>query len=536
MPNLHARLFGGLEFCDADGGELKLATRKARALLAYLVVEPGRWHTRERLAGLLWSDRQQAQARHSLTQALGTIRKLGERADLELIETNADRVRLIGEAVDTDVIKFRASAGSDPTTAAKLCQGMFLDGFVSGDALFDEWAEAERSALHQQTYSVLEAASSQLSESGDANGARALALRWVALEPLSEAAHRQLMRLLVEAGDRAGAVQQYQTCERLLLDELGVGPSTETLGLLGWIKTGPVTVAPPRRPNELPTSGDPGPQREQFNEQFLSSSSKTGKVRRTIDADRPSIAVLPFANLSPDPDQEFFADGLADDIINTLSKISRMRVIARHSTFAYKGRQLDVRAIAGDLGVRYVLEGSVRRAGDRLRVTAQLVETQSGSPLWAERFDRQVEDLFDIQDEITKEVVTALQVELTVGEEARVWSRGTNSIEAWQHCVQAIECQYRLTATHHLQARKLAEKALELDPNYAYAWGVLGFSYYREARLDVSGDRLDRLERAAEIAEKAMSLDSSASWVVGLRAATTAALGVYFQEVVGTIR
>lgn len=333
------------------------------------------------------------------------------------------------------------------------------------------------------------------------------------------------MNLLAGAGDRAGAIQQYQTCERLLLNELGVGPSSETLDLLDWIKTGPVTPAPRRTPNELHNSGDPGQQREQLNKQFHSSSEKTGKVRRAIDADRPSIAVLPFANLSPDPDQEFFADGLADDIINTLSKISRMRVIARHSTFAYKGRQLDVRAIAEELGVRYVLEGSVRRAGDRLRVTAQLVDTKDGSPLWAERFDRQVEDLFDIQDEITKEVVTALQVELTVGEEARVWSRGTNSIEAWQHCVQAIECQYRLTATHHLQARKLAERALELDPNYAYAWGVLGFSYYREARLDASGDRLARLERAAEIAEKATCLDSSASWVVGLRAATTAALG-----------
>lgn len=176
MPKLHARLLGGLEFCDADGGELKLATRKARALLAYLVVEPGRWHTRERLTGLLWSDRQQAQARHSLTQALGTIRKLGERTDLELIETNADRVRLIAEAIDADVIRFRASAGNDPTTAAKLYQGMFLDGFVSGDALFDEWAEAERSALHQQACSVLEAASSLISESCDANDARALAL------------------------------------------------------------------------------------------------------------------------------------------------------------------------------------------------------------------------------------------------------------------------------------------------------------------------------------------------------------------------
>ncbi len=135
--------------------------------------------------------------------------------------------------------------------------------------------------------------------------------------------------------------------------------------------------------------------------------------------------------MSGDPEQEYFADGIAEDIITALSKISRMRVIARNSTFAYKGQAHDLRQVASALGVRYVLEGSIRSSWDRLRITAQLIDANDGSHIWAERFDRTIDDIFDIQDEITKEIVTALQVKLTDGEEARVLARGTIDIEAW---------------------------------------------------------------------------------------------------------
>jgi adenylate cyclase len=178
--------------------------------------------------------------------------------------------------------------------------------------------------------------------------------------------------------------------------------------------------------------------------------------------DKPSIAVLAFDNLSGDPDQEFFSDGLAEDNITALSKIERMRVIARNSTFAYKGRALDLRRIADELGVRYVLEGSVRRGGGRLRITAQLIDANDGSHLWAEHYDRPVDDLFDIQDEITKEIVTSLRVKLTDGEQARVWARGTNNIEAWQFGIQAWEIFRRFSVSDYLEARTLAEKAAEL--------------------------------------------------------------------------
>ncbi len=246
---------------------------------------------------------------------------------------------------------------------------------------------------------------------------------------------------------------------------------------------------------------------------------------------KPSIAVLPFDNMSGDPEQAFFSDGLAEDIITALSKIERMRVIARNSTFAYKGQALDLRRIAEELGVRYVLEGSVRRGGERLRITAQLIDADDGSHLWAERYDRPVDDLFDVQDEITKEIVTALRVTLTDGETARVWARGTNNIAAWRYAVRASELAIRSSSSDYLEARTMAEKATELDPKYAHAWAILCFTYWFEARLGYTGDAGAKFARAAELAEHALTLDDSESWVIGLNAMVAASQGRYDEGV-----
>ena len=169
--------------------------------------------------------------------------------------------------------------------------------------------------------------------------------------------------------------------------------------------------------------------------------------------DTPSIAVLPFANMSADPEQEYFSDGITEDIITALSKISSLLVVARNSTFTYKGRAVDVTQVSREQGVRYVLEGSVRKARNRVRVTAQLVDATTGHHLWAERYDRDLEDIFAVQDEITREVVIALDVRLIAGEQARLWSSGTKNLEAWagrawrhmcfRHCFRSRQRQSR---------------------------------------------------------------------------------------------
>ncbi len=248
-------------------------------------------------------------------------------------------------------------------------------------------------------------------------------------------------------------------------------------------------------------------------------------------AERPSIAILPFNNMSSDPEHEFFADGIVEDIITALSKISQMRVIARNSTFAYKGKSMDLRKVASELGVRYVVEGSVRSGGKRLRITAQLIDANDGSHIWAERFDRTIDDIFDIQDEITKEIVSALQVNLTDGEVAFVMARGTNDTEAWQLCVRATELFMRFNTSDFLEARTLAERAIKLDPNYAYAWATLGFTWWWDGRLGYTGESESKFRRAEEYAKKAMEIDSTVSWAIGLTAMAAAPLGRYEEAI-----
>ncbi|MEQ8965444.1 MAG: adenylate/guanylate cyclase domain-containing protein [Azospirillaceae bacterium] len=224
--------------------------------------------------------------------------------------------------------------------------------------------------------------------------------------------------------------------------------------------------------------------------------------------DIPSLAVLPFANMSGDPDQAFFVDGLVEDIITTLSKLSGLRVIARNSTFVYKGRAVDVREVARDLGVRHVLEGSVRRAADRIRVTAQLLDATTGAHLWAERYDRSIEDIFAVQDEITLVLATEMQVTLTEGEQARLHYTTTGNVEAWTWWVRGL-AHFRKPVTRENSAAALDcwRRALALDPDSAALNAMVGFKHYTDARFGWWDDRPTAIAKANAYAERALALD-----------------------------
>ena len=189
--------------------------------------------------------------------------------------------------------------------------------------------------------------------------------------------------------------------------------------------------------------------------------------------DRPSIAVLPFDNLSGDPEQEYFSDGLTEDLITDLSQLSGLFVTSRHAVFQYKGRQAPPRQVAKDLGVRYVLEGSVRRAANRVRINAQLIDAATGFHLWAQRYDRDLEDIFALQDEITRAIVAALEVRLTARERAGIERRYTENLEAYDLFLQAREGFWRRTQEGAVQARKTLERAIALDPKFAAAHALL---------------------------------------------------------------
>jgi adenylate cyclase len=225
--------------------------------------------------------------------------------------------------------------------------------------------------------------------------------------------------------------------------------------------------------------------------------------------DKPSIAVLPFVNMSRDPEQEFFSDGITEEIITALSKVPNLFVIARNSTFTYKGKPVKVKQVSEELGVRYVLEGSVQKSGDRVRITAQLIDALSSHHLWAERYDRDLKDIFALQDEITMKVITALQVELTAGEMAGVIAKGTKNIDAFIKYLRAFELANRLTKEGNAQAKKILEEAIALDPEYSRLYMGLAMAHIYDVWHGTTESTEQSVARAFELDQKAISLDDS---------------------------
>ncbi len=224
--------------------------------------------------------------------------------------------------------------------------------------------------------------------------------------------------------------------------------------------------------------------------------------------DKPSIAIMPFVNMSNDPEQEYFSDGITEDITSDLSKISSLFVIARNSAFTYKGKAVKVQDVSKELGVRYVLEGSVRRSDIQVRVTAQLVDATTGEHLWSERYDRPLTDIFALQDEIRQKIVFALKVKLTKEEQAWFKTAPTNNLEAYDYYLRGWQLAWRTTKETNAQARQMFEKVLELDPQYAGAYAGLGFTYFMEWFSQWSADP-QNLARAEEMLQKATVLDES---------------------------
>ena len=239
-----------------------------------------------------------------------------------------------------------------------------------------------------------------------------------------------------------------------------------------------------------------------------SAAPKDSAPKPTIDVpDRPSVVVLPFDNMSADAEQEYFVDGMTEDIITDLSKISGLFVIARNTSFTYKGRSIAVPEVCAALAVRYALEGSVRKAGNRVRINAQLIDGTSGGHVWADRFDRDLDDVFALQDEVTQSIVEAMKVTLTPGEQERQDRRPEENVEAYELLLRARQAYYRFTAEGIAETRALCEQALAIDPNYAGPLGLLSESYLSEWFLARSSDPAKTLDRAIETARAAVARD-----------------------------
>jgi adenylate cyclase len=224
--------------------------------------------------------------------------------------------------------------------------------------------------------------------------------------------------------------------------------------------------------------------------------------------DKPSLVVLPFDNMSNDPEQDYFSNGITEVLTSDLSRISSLFVIARNTAFTYKGKAVNVQDVGKELGVRYVLEGSVQKANDQVRIVAQLIDTTTGSHIWSERYDRPLTDIFAVQDEIVQKIVTTLNLQLTLQEQGILVRKRTNNLEAYDTFLRGVEYFYRFTKENNAQARSLFEKATELDSRYAEAYAWLGYSYLI-TWIQQWEPTSQNLQRAFEFVQKALAVDDA---------------------------
>ena len=266
-------------------------------------------------------------------------------------------------------------------------------------------------------------------------------------------------------------------------------------------------------------------------------SMKFASVDRTTYPvpENPSIAVLPFKNLTGEQGQEFLADGITESIIGAISRVSGLFVIASNSVFTYKGKAVKVQTVGEEMGVQYVLEGSVQKEGDRVRITVQLIDALKGHHLWADRYDRELKDLFAIQDDITKQIITALDVKLTCGEVARIDSRGTDNLQAYLKFLEARRYVAHQSSREKVdRARQLMEEVIAMDPGFRAAYHVLGVAHMMTALYGFSRNPRESLELSNNVLEKAIEVDGSSASVVALRGFVLAMLR-RFEEAIAEV-
>jgi TolB-like protein/Flp pilus assembly protein TadD len=458
-----------------DGTALELPpSRKARALLAYLAVT-ARPHRRERLCAMFWDTPDDP--RGALRSSLSKLRAVVDGPERRRIVAARDTVRLDSTDIEIDLYAVRRLACEQKHAlerAAQRFRGEFAEGLDLADCPeFQSWLVAQREDARRLRARLLSA----LIECHAAEPEAALphARTLVQVDPHGAAAHATLLRLLLESERRREAEEQFELSLRMLEESGGSGPRE-----LAHAWRSLVTSAPAEQP------------------------------ALTVP-DKPSIAVLPFTNLSEEPEQEYFADGISEDIITGLSKLRWFFVIARNSSFAYRGQPVDATRAARELGVRYVLEGSVRKGGSRMRVTAQLIDTSSGSCIWADRYDGELSDVFTLQDRITERVVAAIEPKLLEAEALRSHGRSPKDFDAWDMVIHANSLFWRLTRADGEAAVALLRRAVGRYPDYAPAHSMLAFALLMSRILGWSAVAPD-VSEAARLAARAAELDDRDPW------------------------
>ncbi|WP_119272266.1 BTAD domain-containing putative transcriptional regulator [Taklimakanibacter deserti] len=495
MASLEILLLGGFQLRKGDQA-IDLPGRRERALLAYLAMPAGEARSRDKLASMLWSERGDKQARDSLKQAMLRLRKTVEGIEPAPLLSDREFVTLDPAAVSIDVAEFERLTGEGTPEAALramvLYRGDLLDGLEIRDPAFEEWLLMERQRLRDLAREALANLLARHMADGAHDQAAPVARRLVGLDPLREDAHRALMRIYAEQGQTALALKQYQTCRDRLRAELGVKPETETERLHQSI------------------------QHDRSSPRQSTQDSAAPVESATAPTLKPSIAVLPFANLSGDPGQEYFSDGITEDIIAGLARLHWLFVIARNSSFTFKGKAVDAKEIGTRLGVRYLLEGSVRKAGERVRIACRLIDAGSGLHLWTDRFEGTLSDVFDLQDRITSSVVGAIAPRLRDAEIERARRKPTDSIDAYDLFLRALALHNTVIYEDGREALRLLDRAIELDPDYAAAYGLAAYCRMRQRQRGWVDSTTSEGVRLARLAARKGQDDPDALWMAGV--------------------
>jgi TolB-like protein/Flp pilus assembly protein TadD len=495
MPRLQLSLLGGLSARLDSGEPLHVPPRKSGALLAYLALSAGSLHTRDALMARFWSDRSEMQARTSLRQTLSGLRRNLGAIDPPPLVTTGNTVMLTPDAVQTDVGEFETLCASDSPQdferAVALYCGDLLSGISVRDPAFEDWLVTERERLRGLLMRTLTRLLEHRTSSGEMEKALQLGTRLLELDPLLESVHRDVMRLHVRMGRPELALRQYARCREILARELGVDPAPETEVLSKEVAAGRAETARP-----APTADN----------RKLDVSTSQGPAAKASFT-RPCVALLPFTNLSGDSGMDYLVDGVTEDIILRLAHYRWLDVISRHSSFAYADRQLDVRTIARELGAQYVVEGSVRRHGDSLRINAELIDGRDGRHLWAKHHDRKVSDLFAVQEEIATAIAGAIEPELAAEEERRSRARAPRSDDVRDFYHRGMWHLFRFETDDLEEAEKLFRRAIELDPEFAQAHARLAYVYIQKAWYGLHSERRGNLEKAVRVAARAVALD-----------------------------
>jgi TolB-like protein/DNA-binding SARP family transcriptional activator len=479
-------LLGRFELSGPDGRPIDLTSKKLAALLAFLACTAPQGHGRDKLMTLLWGSHFDAQARQNLRQALTRLRRiLGEGA----LVTNAETVSLQAGAISSDVAQFEALLADGSRDALQRAVGIYSGRLLADIAIPEEawtdWIEAQRQRLEGLALGALVKLGEQELEASNHEHALTAANRAIALSNLREDAHRLIMRALAAGGRRADALKHYEELKTLLKRDLAVEPDPNTRSLAAELRKSEGKSAPSLEPSVAPD---------------------TGAVLLPLP-NRPSIAVLPFANIGGDPEQEYFADGITEDILTALSKWRWFFVLARNSTFGFKGPHVSIRQIGETLGARYVLEGSVRKAGNRLRITAQLIDAKVDHHIWSDSYDRDIGDVFAIQDEITRQVVAAIDPAIRVSELDRIARRHPSSMDAWDHFLRGCHHNSRYRKGDTQVALRHLSRAVEIDPHFAAAHARLALTLVAAASLRYTHDARESLGSALQSANTAVALD-----------------------------